>query len=238
MPSLVDIREVLATAAAVSPANHPHIGSEHLALAAWAGEGGLADIARERGVDAIRLSSILANCCPDRLERPAGVEPAITARTAAALALASQIAMADGSPSIRPGDIILALLDDPGAIAWRGVRQAGLTLVEVYDAVAARRGSPPPCPSSRSAACLFRELEGPLNAWLGYSTIVDRSPEDAQAARYAHAARAYATDLALLGGRRGILGPGEVTAICSGTADVAFEACRMAFRQWRETSVA
>ena len=43
-------------------------------------------------------------------------------RTATAAALASQIAVADGATAIGPGHLILALLDDPGAIAWRGVR--------------------------------------------------------------------------------------------------------------------
>lgn len=228
MPALVEIRDVLAAAMALSPRNHPHVGSEHLALVAWEGPGGFAEIARDNGVDALRLASILGNCCPDRLERPVGVEPAITVRTATAVAVASQIAMADGAPSITPGHLILALLEDPGAIAWRGVRLAGLTLAQVYDGVLARRVGPPPAPGPLAAARLFRELEGPVNAWLGLSKLAAPGPDDSSAARQAVAARAYAVDLAALGGRRGLLRPPEVATICGAEPDVAFEACRLA----------
>ena len=229
---LVEIRDVLGEAMRQSPPGHPHVGSEHLALVAWEGPDGLAAIARDAGVDALRLASTIRNCCTDTLDRPMTSEPPITARTAAAAAMASQIAMADGLAEIGSGHLLLALLEEPGAIAWRGVRLGGLTLTGVYDGVMARRTSPPPAPGPRAMSALMSELRWPLETWRHLTRLSLDGPDEVEAVRLqARGARSYLADLATLGGRRGLLRAGEVVALTGPDADVAVAAAGLAFER-------
>jgi hypothetical protein len=104
-------------------ANHPHVGSEHVALAALDGPGGFAEIAARAGLDPAGLRPALQACCTRPLS---GGEPGLTFRTATLVAIAAQFALLDRSRTVRPSDLVAALLGAPQAMAWAGLTVAGL----------------------------------------------------------------------------------------------------------------
>jgi len=104
-------------------ANHPHVGSEHVALAALDGPGGFAEIATRAGLDPAGLRPALGACCPSPMTMG---EPGLTFRTAALVAVAAQFALLDRSQAVRPSDLVAALVGAPRAMAWAGLTVAGL----------------------------------------------------------------------------------------------------------------
>lgn len=137
---LIDVMPVLRAACAQAiEAGHPHIGSEQLALLALPGPDGLEAIAREAGVDPTSAASV-RTCCTSRLGAgEAAREPRITPRTARLCAFAAQLALLDGSTSIDPLHLAAALLEEPGAVAWAGLRAAGITPDIVLSGILRRR---------------------------------------------------------------------------------------------------
>jgi hypothetical protein len=136
--------------------------------------------------------------------------------------------MADRATEIGSGHILLALLEEPGAIAWRGVRLGGLRFAQVYDGVVARRKTPPPAPGPRALQTLIYALNMPLAAWLGYTELAAQGEGEPADDGYIAAARAAVADLAALGGSRGLLRPAEVFALTGRDPDVAGAALRAA----------
>ena len=104
-------------------ANHPHVGSEHVALAALDGPGGFAEIAVQARLDPAGLRPSLLNCCS---RPPRDGEVGLTSRAATLVAVAAQFALLDGSRAIRPCDLVAALMGAPQAMAWAGLTAAGL----------------------------------------------------------------------------------------------------------------
>jgi len=104
-------------------ANHPHVGSEHVALVALDGPGGFAEIAARAGLDPAGLRPALQACCRSPMTMG---EPGLTFRTAALVAVAAQFALLDRSQAVRPSDLVTALLGAPRAMAWAGLTVAGL----------------------------------------------------------------------------------------------------------------
>ena len=104
-------------------ANHPHVGSEHVALAALDGPGGFAEIATRAGLDPAGLRPAVGACCTRPLSSG---EPGLTFRTATLVAVAAQFALLDASRAVRPSDLVAALLGAPRAMAWAGLTVAGL----------------------------------------------------------------------------------------------------------------
>jgi ATP-dependent Clp protease ATP-binding subunit ClpA len=115
---------LLAAAEEARRTAHPHIGSEHLALLALGGPDGIEAMAAEGGLDASVIRAALEACCE---AEPVTREAAITPRTARILAYAAQLALVARAPEIRPIDLIMVLLNDPLAIAWRGLLNAGIS---------------------------------------------------------------------------------------------------------------
>jgi ATP-dependent Clp protease ATP-binding subunit ClpA len=114
---------LLAAAEEARRTRHPHIGSEHLALLALGGADGIEAMAIESDLDATVIRGAIEACCD---AAPVDGEPAVTPRTARMLAFAAQVALVEQAPEIRPVDLIAVLLNDPGAIAWRGLMTAGV----------------------------------------------------------------------------------------------------------------
>jgi CheY-like chemotaxis protein len=128
-PGFADPRPVLERMRAEAAASrHGHVGSEHVALAAIDGPGGLADLARSAGRDPAGLRSALEQCCR---RPPAYAEPGLTPRVAVMLSIASQLASRQGTDDIRPEHLIAALLTAPSCAAWGGLTAAGLDLQTV-----------------------------------------------------------------------------------------------------------
>jgi ATP-dependent Clp protease ATP-binding subunit ClpA len=122
--SLVNVwPTLLAASEEARRTRHPHIGSEHLALLALDGPDGIEAMAIESGLDASAIRAAIEACCD---AAPTDDEPVVTPRTARMVAFASQIALIEHAPEIRPVDLIAVLLNDPGAIAWRGLMAAGV----------------------------------------------------------------------------------------------------------------
>lgn len=104
-------------------ANHPHVGSEHVALAALDGPGGFAEIAVQARLDPAGLRPSLLSCCS---RPPSDDEIGLTSRAAMLVAIAVQFALLDGSRTVRPCDLVAALMGAPQAMAWAGLTAAGL----------------------------------------------------------------------------------------------------------------
>lgn len=104
-------------------AGHPHVGTEHVALAEIDGPGGFAEIAALAGLDPARLRPALLGCCST--PAPAD-ERGLTMRAATLVSVASQLACRDRAPFPRPVDLVVALLGTPQAMAWAGLAAAGL----------------------------------------------------------------------------------------------------------------
>ncbi len=143
LPGFVaDPRPVLAAMFAEATATgHPHVGSEHVALAALRGPGGFVEIATLARLDPAGLRPALLACCTT----PASDgERGLTFRTATLVAVAAQLAGLDHAPAIRPGDLVAALLGTPHAMAWAGLTAAGLDhrlVVETLRAAMAPAGA-------------------------------------------------------------------------------------------------
>ena len=126
-------------------ARHSHIGTEHLAILALPGPDGIEAMVAEAGIDPAPLRHALETCCT-MIETDD--EPRITPRTAALLAVASQLAMADGSGEIQPLHLAFVLLGVPDAIAWRGLGAVGATRDVIADGIQRRnRRSAPSLPN-------------------------------------------------------------------------------------------
>jgi Response regulator containing CheY-like receiver, AAA-type ATPase, and DNA-binding domains len=125
LPSRVaDPRGVLAAMfREAEAAAHPHVGSEHVALAAVEGPGGFAEIAARAGLDPAGLRAALLGCCTTP---ESDGERGLTFRTAMLVAVAAQLALVDQSPTVRSLDLVAALLGTPQAMAWAGLTSAGL----------------------------------------------------------------------------------------------------------------
>lgn len=114
-------------------AGDPHVGSEHLALAAIEGPGGLREIAARAGVDPDQLPRALAGCCPHpKVTGDAGA----TFRVARLVAIASHMASIEDCCDVQPRHLVQALLTTPIAVAWRGLAAAGLDHRTVRHALA------------------------------------------------------------------------------------------------------
>jgi ATP-dependent Clp protease ATP-binding subunit ClpA len=104
-------------------AGDPHVGSEHLALAALDGPSGLHEIAAAAGVAPELLRDALLTCCPH--PKVAG-EAGATVRVTRLVAIATHAAMTEGSRQVESRHLVRALLAAPGAVAWTGLASAGL----------------------------------------------------------------------------------------------------------------
>ncbi len=104
-------------------ANHPHVGSEHVALAALDGPGGFVEIAVHARLDPAGLRPSLLNCCT---WPPRDGEIGLTSRATTLVAIAAQFALLDGSRAVRPCDLVAALTGAPQAMAWAGLTATGL----------------------------------------------------------------------------------------------------------------
>jgi len=210
---LIDVRDVLRLAASHSPEGHPHIGSEHVALAALDGPRGLRSIATDAGLDPDRITPALLGCCTDQIERSLD-HPEITPRTAVMAALAAQAAWADGAPKIGSEHLLRALLEEPGAIAWAGLRAAGLTPAIIFDALVRDRDRPWPNPSRDVLPSLLAASHSALVAWQGYTMLAEREGS-ADYRDAIGAARSMVRDMAALGLRLGVLDSAEVEDMSS-----------------------
>jgi ATP-dependent Clp protease ATP-binding subunit ClpA len=128
---------LLAAAEEARRTRHPHIGSEHLALLALGGPDGIEAMAIEGGLDATKIRAAIEACCD---ATPIDGEPAVTPRTARMLAFAAQVALVEHAPEIRAVDLIAVFLNDPGAIAWRGLMTAGVGPDILASGLSRRRG--------------------------------------------------------------------------------------------------
>jgi len=128
LPGFVaDPRPVLAAMFAEAAATgHPHVGSEHVALAALNGPGGFAEIAALARLDPAGLRPALLACCTTPASDGEQGERGLTFRTATLVAVAAQLAGLDQAPTVRPSDLVAALLGTPHAMAWAGLTAAGL----------------------------------------------------------------------------------------------------------------
>jgi ATP-dependent Clp protease ATP-binding subunit ClpA len=131
---------MLAAAEEARRTRHPHIGSEHLALLALSGSDGIEAMAIEGGLDASVIRAAIETCCD---AAPGDTEPVVTPRTARTMAFAAQVALIEHAPEIRPVDVIAVLLNDPGAIAWRGLMTAGVGPEVLAAGLTRRRGTDP-----------------------------------------------------------------------------------------------
>jgi ATP-dependent Clp protease ATP-binding subunit ClpA len=139
---------LLAAAEEARRTRHPHIGSEHLALLALGGPDGIEAMANEAGLDATVIRAALERCCE---ATPIDGEPAITPRTARMLAFAAQVALIERAPEIRPVDLIAVFLNDPGAVAWRGLMAVGVGPDILASGISRRRGTDPRGPRRSDA---------------------------------------------------------------------------------------
>jgi hypothetical protein len=100
-----------------------HIGSEHIALLAVRGSGGLAELA-DAGADAI--TAALRQPC--RLTRAIPPEqPTMTVRAARLVRNAIVLAEMHGRPVPTAAELVGALLNEPGCEAWRDLEPLGVT---------------------------------------------------------------------------------------------------------------
>ena len=138
--SLVDTGPMLRAAVRLAmPGRHPHVGSEHIALLAIDGPDGIGAFAEEAGLRARAVQFALFGCCSSApVPRATDDEPGITPRSVGLLATAAQAAAAAGHAEIGPPHLAVALLTEPGAIAWSGLRAGGATLEVVLDGLARR----------------------------------------------------------------------------------------------------
>jgi hypothetical protein len=224
---LLDVRDVLRLASARSPADHPHVGSEHLALAALDGRSGLWAIATDAGIDRDLIAPALTACCTDHVVRGNDLGQAITPRTAAIVATAAQLAWADGAAEIDASHLLRALLEEPGAVAWWGLRQAGVTPAMVFDGLVRRREGPWPSPCRATLSRLLDALTAPLLAWAAFESLFAQDGNQEHAATAA-AQRQVVCDLAALGQRLCVLTPDEVADLSSETPLIAHRAFRIA----------
>ena len=146
LPGFVaDPRPVLAAMFAEAAATgHPHVGSEHVALAALNGPGGFSEIATRARLDPAGLRPALLACCTTPASDGEHGERGLTFRTATLMAVAAQLAVLDQAPAVRPGDLVAALLGTPHAMAWAGLTAAGLDhrlVVETLRAAMASAGA-------------------------------------------------------------------------------------------------
>ena len=218
--ALFDVRDVLRLAAAHSPPGHPHIGSEHLALAAMEGPAGLWAIAADAGLDRELIAPALAACCSDHVARSIPGTPAITPRTASIAATAAQLAWADGAAEIESPHLLRALLEEPGAIAWWGLRQAGITPAMVFDGLVRRRAAPWPSPARAVLSRLLGAMTAPLLAWGAFAALFAQEG-DPEFEATALAQRQVVRDLVALGERLCVLAPKEVADLAGTDAKVA-----------------
>lgn len=94
-------------------------------------------------MDPAGLRPALLACCTTAASDDEHGERGLTFRTATLLAVASQFAGLDQAPTVRPGDLVAALLGTPHAMAWAGLTAAGLDhrlVVETLQAAMAPGG--------------------------------------------------------------------------------------------------
>ena len=111
---------------------HPHVGTEHIALAALEGPGGFHELATSSGLDPKALRPSLVACCVEPASRR---EPGLTSRAAGILAVAAQLAVLDGASEVRSRDLVAALITVSNATAWAGLASAGLDRSLVIEAL-------------------------------------------------------------------------------------------------------
>lgn len=124
-----------------------HVGSEHVAMAAVEGPGGLADLT---GLPPAELTRALA--------RPCGHPPTrffATPRASRLAETAVRLAEMHGHPAPDPSDLVMALLNEPGCVAWQSLAAVGVTERGIEQEVRRRAGPaqpPAPQPDPREAA--------------------------------------------------------------------------------------
>lgn len=124
-----------------------HVGSEHVAMAAVDGPGGLADLS---GLSAAELAQALATPC--------GHHPTAYFATPRASRLAEtavRLAEIRGHPAPDASDLVMALLNEPGCVAWQSLAAVGVTERGIEQEVRRRAGPaqpPAPQPDLREAA--------------------------------------------------------------------------------------
>jgi ATP-dependent Clp protease ATP-binding subunit ClpA len=134
--ALVDVMPVLAWCTrAAQRASHPHVGTEHLALAALDGPGGLGEIARLVGVDPADVRARLETVCTESRLGACDDEARATPRVVRMLAGVAQLALLEGEPRVLPRHLVAMLLSDTGSVAWAALRAAGLPPEVVGSAV-------------------------------------------------------------------------------------------------------
>jgi hypothetical protein len=67
------------------------------------------------------------------------------------LAFAAQVALIERAPEIRPVDLIAVFLNDPGAVAWRGLMAVGVGPDILASGISRRRGTDPRGPRRSDA---------------------------------------------------------------------------------------
>ena len=125
-----------------------HMGSEHVALLAVRGAGGLADLT---GIPAERLAEALRRECRLASEVPPD-HPTLTPRTVRLVRNAIELAEMRGLPAPTAAELVGALLNEPGCEAWQDLETVGVTEAAVERAQRAAfadvprpsRATPPP----------------------------------------------------------------------------------------------
>lgn len=223
---LADPSDTIAAATKLAAVQrHPHVGSEHIGLLAMAGSGGLAAIAAAEGIVAAAVGRSLASCCS---VRPSAIgsmaDPHLTPRAIRLIAVSSQLAGADGSPTIEAVHLTRALLEEPDSIAWRGLLRARLTPIQVLDSLHRKRQASSemtflPSTSGR----LFRALEQSI-VILGSELNLQRvaPTERRSGSRRVAEARSALEAFANFGLRLGYVSPAQLEAMSRGDPDEAW----------------
>jgi hypothetical protein len=238
-PSIVDITPVLRAAVAIAIADHhAHVGSEHLAILALDGPDGINAMAREAGIDPSSLPTTLRSNCNE----PAGTddpEPRATPRTARMLSVAAQRAAMDGAEAISPIHLASSLLDELGAVAWRGLGAVNITPIVLLDGMERRDGtnrSLIPSPTSAGARTLLHELNNWLSGWNGFTALLGQpheSESDQESAREAMVNyQAAVRRITSVGFRMGYFSFDEFSALTGDDARVAQAAFVQAVERW------
>jgi hypothetical protein len=100
-----------------------HIGSEHVAMLAVRGAGGLAELT---GLPPDDLATALRRECRLARETPPD-RPTLTPRTGRLVHCAMELAELRGEPAPTAAELVGALLNEPGCEAWRDLASLGVT---------------------------------------------------------------------------------------------------------------
>jgi len=110
-----------------------HIGSEHVALLAVRGAGGLAELT---GLLPDDLATALRRPCRLAMATPPD-RPAATERTLRMVRSAVVLAQMRGQPAPTAAELVGALLNEPGCEAWSDLQPLGVTEASVEKAQSA-----------------------------------------------------------------------------------------------------